>query len=861
MEWIVIIGLGVALYQLWQRVEGLERRLTGADAAATRPDIVSARTARGEISSENPAGKEIPVEPAPLSVPPVRRAIARVTGMAVRPDAAALAPTQPESKTRAREQGRVSINFEELFGRQLPIWAGGITLAIAGFFLVMYAIDLGLLSPPVRVLLGFAFGGLLVQGAFLAERMKDKVRDVRVTQALAGAGIATLYACFYLAGQGYGLIGGGAAFLGLAAVTAGAIWLSFRFGLPCAVLGLVGGFAAPMLVSSNEANLPILSIYLALVSAGLTLTGNRQDRPWLGVAALVGGLIWGFALLVAQDLDMADQLFVGLYLIGIGIILPAGLGDLPHRRWLRVGAGAFAALQVAALLEGGGHTLLAWGLYTLLSGALAFLAWRSRELRDASAFASIVAIVLLVAWPSPRPGEFAIVSAALAAIFAGVPLAYAWARTARASDTVQLAFFAPALALAAAWHFGDLFGQVKPAIAIVALALAALPALAVWRAGEGGGWRVHLLEISAVLATVLGFAQVLHDDWGAAACGLAAIAMALALPRRVSAARTFAAIAAAFALYPFSEWAAGGLDALAGEPLFRSDLATWQDTMRYLMPAVAAGLVLAWRQLGIGAVRGAQAIGILAGVGAVIAAHSLFKEVFAIDAYADFERLGLAERTIWEAVLIAAALVAWQLRDLLAPAREAAIALCAAALAHFGWFTLAVHNPLWDGQAVGPMPVANLALAAYGAAIGGILLLRRLMPERGRSAFEAAIMALIPLLVLTLLRQVFSGSILTFAPMGQGEDLLRSLVGIVLAIAYLLWGARREDRLWRIGSLVLMLLAVGKVFLIDAAVLEGLARIASFMALGFSLIGIGWFYSRILARPSPTIQEGRAEVR
>ncbi|MBD3728307.1 MAG: DUF2339 domain-containing protein, partial [Sphingomonadales bacterium] len=32
---------------------------------------------------------------------------------------------------------------------------------------------------------------------------------------------------------------------------------------------------------------------------------------------------------------------------------------------------------------------------------------------------------------------------------------------------------------------------------------------------------------------------------------------------------------------------------------------------------------------------------------------------------------------------------------------------------------------------------------------------------------------------------------------------------------------------------------------------EGLLRIASFMALGFSLIGIGWFYSRQLAGTKP----------
>ena len=78
--------------------------------------------------------------------------------------------------------------------------------------------------------------------------------------------------------------------------------------------------------------------------------------------------------------------------------------------------------------------------------------------------------------------------------------------------------------------------------------------------------------------------------------------------------------------------------------------------------------------------------------------------------------------------------------------------------------------------------------------------------------------------------------------------MLRSLLGIVLAAGFIGWGAYSGQRTWRIGSLVLMLLAVLKVFLFDAAGLEGLARIASFMALGFSLIGIGWFYTRQLKR-------------
>ena len=46
-----------------------------------------------------------------------------------------------------------------------------------------------------------------------------------------------------------------------------------------------------------------------------------------------------------------------------------------------------------------------------------------------------------------------------------------------------------------------------------------------------------------------------------------------------------------------------------------------------------------------------------------------------------------------------------------------------------------------------------------------------------------------------------------------------------------------------------MLATVGKVFLFDASGLDGLVRVASFAALGFSLIGVGWLYSRYLPDP------------
>ena len=184
--------------------------------------------------------------------------------------------------------------------------------------------------------------------------------------------------------------------------------------------------------------------------------------------------------------------------------------------------------------------------------------------------------------------------------------------------------------------------------------------------------------------------------------------------------------------------------------------------------------------------------------------------------------------------------------------RRVATGLAVLALAHFAVFTLFWHNPLFAPQAVGPVPLANLALAAFAVAIAGLLSLRLWHP-RWRVWIDALVMATATLGAITLLRQAFAGSYLPQLPMSQAEDLLRSLVGIVLAVAFLLIGSRRAERSWRVGSLVLMTGTAIKVFVFDTAGLEGLVRIASFVALGASLIGIGWFYSRQL-RSEPTPQ-------
>ncbi|MBH5321749.1 DUF2339 domain-containing protein [Aurantiacibacter sediminis] len=958
MEWLIIIGLSVIVAIMFTRLQALEARMQRIERFdySDLPELIDEPQKLEEprtIAPEEPRGtitRSAPLE-APISEelpPPVERE--------ADPD-----PVASWRKPSNFDFNLPKIDFEDILGRKLPIWAGGIALAVGGIFLVRYSIEAGLLGPQVRVALSFVFGLLLLAGAEAAYRFEERVNDSRVRQALAGAGIATLYAAFYLAGAQYGLIGPGVAFGGLALVTAGALALSFRFGLPTAVLGLVGGFATPMLVASEDANLPVLAFYLALLTAGLALTARRLGYRWLGASALAGGFGWGVLMLLGQSSEPSDQLAIGLYLLALGAALPLILGRETELPFMRIVAGTIATVQLAALVALAEFSILTWGLYLLLAAALAILSWGENRLRVANAMALGLGVVLLFIWPDAPPAEFARVTQVLALIGLGLPLMLVWRNHATPLELAQLSLGAVGLGWANHARFAIPFTDAfQPWLATTLILLAAVVALGAGRlwmkdstlsrlialpvaavailtygathallpewsevigaaaialvivellrrrhdvplagtawgfaalalftligtgatgrelsyaVGDPYGERDLLQAIARWSAAALPFAALAFIDWRgvplriaeaifiaiayvalsqfvpaellAWSCAIAATAALWFLPMRTGLWATSLGLAFLWGLFRMGEWAVHALSAAGGMPIFASDVLETDEALLYVLPFAGACIFATWRIAGRPKLE--RAFAILAAFSATVVVHSLWKQLFSIDGLDTFTQLGLAERTLWQILLIGSGIAMLRFA---AVSRMLGIGLLIAGLAHFAWFTLILHNPLWSEQAVGVLPILNWLAPAYLVAGFGTWWLscqsEGAMRMRVRQLGDAAIMGLILLWALSELRHAFSGSVLISTSMSQTEDLLRSLTGIVLAIGFLLWGSRKDQRRWRIGSLVLMVLAVLKVFLLDTAGLEDLLRVVSFIALGFSLIGIGWFYSKQL---------------
>ena len=95
-------------------------------------------------------------------------------------------------------------------------------------------------------------------------------------------------------------------------------------------------------------------------------------------------------------------------------------------------------------------------------------------------------------------------------------------------------------------------------------------------------------------------------------------------------------------------------------------------------------------------------------------------------------------------------------------------------------------------------------------------------------------------------RHWFQGATLQWSFLSDAESYAVSAAWLVLALALLASGILTASRQLRYASLAVLLIAVAKVFLGDMAELGGLYRVAAFLGLGLSLVGIGSIYQRFV---------------
>lgn len=841
---ILLVGLfalWLANHNLKLRIERLEQRIDGAGLTIER---VAAPAADATAAAPAP---EVPFTVGYTRVPPER-----VEAPAPAPEPEGTPPAWEPSAERETLGGL----FERLVAGKLLIWLGGIALVAAAVFLIRYSIEVGLVTPALRMIGAAVLGFILLAAGEYARAGRLLSDDPRFAQVFVGAGLAILYLTTYGSHILYELIGRGTASALMLAVTGAALALSLRHGAAAAVMGLTGGFLTPLLLGDSDAGAVPLLAYLALLDLAVFLIAWRRGWTWLAAAAVALSFVWSAYLLAQPPEDaLAAGGFVILLALAAALVRPGEGRELGLIQPLAIGI-----VQLAVLVARTDLGLAAWALFGLLAVATMALAVLRDEYRLAPPLAAVLALALLLARAARGPDpDLPLAAAGITAIFGLGGLVLTLWRPRRLWTAIAAAGLAgPALILRAMrpeW-------LERPAWGALMLGLAAAAAALVWlnrgRAAKEAPGELALLLAGAATAVLAGAAvwDLLADEWIAGGWLVVAILVALAARRLddfalATVSVVAAAIAVARAVWMVPELSAAAITALIGDPVLAPDLPSAREAATALaLPALLlVGLRLALPPLPLGARKVLPAV---AGLFAVLAVYVLFKQAFGLASEEDFVARGLLERTIITQALFVGG---WLLgagivrpprveRDLL---RIGGTMLTALAAGRLIWFDMVVHNPAWDAQWVGTMPVLNLISAEYLLGAFWLYLARRRADQATRSGFWlAAFFAALVAGAMLLVRQGFQGPILNGSDMPIAEYYVYSLAGLIVSIGLLVAGIRLPDKALRLAGLALLAATIVKVFLFDAGELEGIWRILSFLGLGVSLIGVGRLYGPVL---------------
>ncbi len=165
----------------------------------------------------------------------------------------------------------------------------GIIILVCGIgFFLRYSIQHGWVNEQARVLMSAATGfGMVFSGAKI---LKGKYRVFG--QGLMGGGLVTLYFAVYAAANFYHLIPLEAAFALMTAVTVLAGFLSVRHNsILTAVLGMIGGYTTPIMLSSGAVNFPGLFGYLLVLGLGVLAVCYWKNWPLVNGLSFVA--TWG----------------------------------------------------------------------------------------------------------------------------------------------------------------------------------------------------------------------------------------------------------------------------------------------------------------------------------------------------------------------------------------------------------------------------------------------------------------------------------------------------------------------------------------------------------------------------------------
>ena len=869
MELLLIVVLGIFVVVQQRHFSRINRRLGELE---TR--LANLTPSPAEAPAAKQVWPKVQVEAAPLATEP--DAVSEPAAEPVAPPRSSnwsagsggkVADSAPPSSPTPPKEPATPMDWERMLGVNLPVWGGAAMLVIAGFFVVNWAVETGFFTPVMRVgLCGLAAAGLLA-AAFVV-RLFRIANGERIAAALAAAAVATAYLTAFLASSVFGLVSGGAAFGGAIIITVAAIAVALIFGQAVMGVGLIGGYLAPFIGGGLgpflrwrwDIDLGLMTLYLIALLVG-TMVVVRLKGWWrVGLAAMLPPMLWAMAL-PAFDQHLLVALYLAVLALAPAAIIHAPISGAPVEKPATtvVNAGfiaAFLGFLFAAFFDRFELPyLVAVVAYCAAGSALS--AWKPADHRVAGVFSLLTALVYLVLWSGFEPlGYLLFALVLLGAILATSiwPMLRGTVTRLRAAEVtgVTAAGFLILMVKLDGWGGARDLPYLWAALALIAAAIFAWAAWHCYRRHRDSGADAVLASgASAGLSLALGLVL----DPGLYALTAALQVLGLALVFAVFQTRTIRVLALVYVLLYAALLLVGqGMWELAsdwwdGMPFVPRTPFTQAPITLLLLPAIAflAAATIFARSGYDTMVRGLEWLGLAV---AVAGLHFLIFPVLPDEPYSLAFTAGTAWYISLAVLAIAATFAGVQLQR--PSLRDAGVTIGLGVAAAMAIFAVAPIYQFWPTMLIPGPPVFNMATLALGVPavifLGMAWLLRK-ADQRPLAMIFASIAGAIGFtLVLVLIRHFYHGETLNgptwVSP--EGELYSYSAGMLIYGFALLALGAWAKSQALRIGSLVVVLATVGKVFLYDASGLDGLWRAGSFLGLGIALLAVSWFFGKFV---------------
>lgn len=194
-------------------------------------------------------------------------------------------------------------DWEKFIGENLISKIGILIIMIGVAIGGKYAIDNQLISPTARIIIGTLIGFGL-QG--FALKLKKKYENF--SAVLSSGALAILYFMVFFAYNFYSLIPMPVAFILMVVITACTIHSAWSYNKEIiAILGQIGAYVIPFLLSSGSGNIEILLGYIAIINIGILIVSAKNYwKIVLGLAFFASWTILAFSYRMTEITSAAQ---------------------------------------------------------------------------------------------------------------------------------------------------------------------------------------------------------------------------------------------------------------------------------------------------------------------------------------------------------------------------------------------------------------------------------------------------------------------------------------------------------------------------------------------------------------------------